>query len=88
MSERLAVNELGDLVNGLRSTAARIQEANTRLEKETAVRKAALTRQGDAELEKLLGNPEYKTNAVEAGRKVKSENGTKTACDAIEAMLK
>lgn len=40
------------------------------------------------ELEKLLGNAEYKARAVEASQKVKSENGTKTACDAIEAVLK
>ncbi len=40
------------------------------------------------ELKKLLGNAEYKARAVEASQKVKSENGTKTACDAIEAVLK
>ncbi len=40
------------------------------------------------ELKKLLGNLEYKVRAVEASKKVKSENGTKTACDAIEAVLK
>jgi UDP:flavonoid glycosyltransferase YjiC (YdhE family) len=39
-------------------------------------------------LKNLLGNLEYKERAVEASRKIRSENGTKTACDAIEAVLK
>jgi S-DNA-T family DNA segregation ATPase FtsK/SpoIIIE len=58
------VNELGDLVNGLRSTAARIQEASAKLEKETAVRKAALTRQGDSELEKLLAEQKARRDEI------------------------
>ncbi len=39
-------------------------------------------------LKNLLGNLEYKKRAVEASRKISSEIGTKTACDAIEAVLK
>lgn len=40
------------------------------------------------ELENLLENPEYRTNAVEASKTVRAEHGTRTACDAIELVLK
>ncbi len=40
------------------------------------------------ELKNLLADGDYKLNAVEASKKVKSEHGTKTACDAIEAVIK
>ena len=53
MSDRLSVSELGGLVNQLRDTSARILEARTHLEKEHAGRKAGLTRQADAELQRL-----------------------------------
>jgi rhamnosyltransferase subunit B len=39
-------------------------------------------------LRKLLSNLKYKANAVEAKRVVGTENGTQTACDAIEQILK
>lgn len=39
-------------------------------------------------LEEILRVESYKTNAVEASSIVKRENGTKTACDAIEEILK
>ena len=39
-------------------------------------------------LEEILEDESYKTNAVEASGIVARENGTKTACDAIEAILK
>ena len=66
MSERLAVNELGDLVNELRAATARIQEANARLEKETAARKAGLARQSNAELEKLLEEQKTRRDEIKA----------------------
>lgn len=53
MSKPGTVRETGDLLQELRSTAARIQEQNARLERETAQRKSALTRDGDAELKRL-----------------------------------
>jgi len=74
VSERLAVNEVGDLVNGLRGTATRIQEASARLEKETAVRKAALTRQGDAELEKLLEEQKARRDDIKGNAGVRLAN--------------
>ncbi|HXH69994.1 MAG TPA: glycosyltransferase [Pyrinomonadaceae bacterium] len=40
------------------------------------------------ELRVLLGDENYKINAVEAGKIVCAEHGTRMACDAIEAMLK
>lgn len=40
------------------------------------------------EIEELLENPSYKENAIEAGKIVRSEHGTKMACDAIETVLK
>jgi UDP:flavonoid glycosyltransferase YjiC (YdhE family) len=40
------------------------------------------------ELRALLNNEDYKQNAIEAGKIVRAEHGTKTACDAIEAVLK
>jgi UDP:flavonoid glycosyltransferase YjiC (YdhE family) len=39
-------------------------------------------------LRELLTDLSYKANAVEAGKIVKSEHGTKVACDAIEQILK
>ncbi|MGZ8939696.1 MAG: hypothetical protein ACXW32_10840, partial [Limisphaerales bacterium] len=53
MSKKLSVTELGDLVNELRATTLRLQETNARAEKETTVRKAALIRQSEAELQRL-----------------------------------
>ncbi len=38
-------------------------------------------------LKKLLNAKNYKSNAAEAARIVKAENGTETACDAIESVL-
>ncbi len=40
------------------------------------------------QLRELLGDPNYKSNAVEAAKIVEAEHGTRTACDAIEAILK
>lgn len=40
------------------------------------------------QLRKLLSKASYKENAVRAGKVVKSEHGTKSACDAIERALK
>lgn len=40
------------------------------------------------ELRELLENKSYATNAAEAARVIESEDGTKTACDLIEGMLK
>ena len=40
------------------------------------------------QLRKLLGDIDYKKNAVELGKIVRAENGTKIACDAIESVLK
>ena len=40
------------------------------------------------ELRELLSDSSYKTNAAETGKIVKAEHGTKTACDAIEDVLK
>jgi hypothetical protein len=40
------------------------------------------------ELRVLLGDENYKQNAVEVGKIVCAEHGTKIACDAIEAVLK
>src|SRR5688500_4344001 len=61
----MTVSEWGAAVNGLRSTAARIQEANARLEKESAVRKQALVKQADTELQRL--QDEQKTRREEIG---------------------
>lgn len=38
-----------------------------------------------AELKQLLNNPRYSERATNVGRQIQSENGVKTACDAIEA---
>jgi UDP:flavonoid glycosyltransferase YjiC (YdhE family) len=38
-------------------------------------------------LKVILSDESYRTNALEAARIVKAENGTVTACDAIEAVL-
>ena len=38
-------------------------------------------------LEKILSDPSYKSNAVEAARIVRAERGTVIACDAIEEVL-
>jgi UDP:flavonoid glycosyltransferase YjiC (YdhE family) len=40
------------------------------------------------ELSKLLGDLSYNANAVEAKRIIATENGTQTACNAIEKVLK
>ncbi len=40
------------------------------------------------QLRELLSNLSYKSNAVEASKIVKAEDGTKMACDAIEDILK
>ncbi|HVK57356.1 MAG TPA: hypothetical protein VM735_01140, partial [Candidatus Kapabacteria bacterium] len=53
MSDRLSVSELGAIVNGLRTTAARIQEASTRLEKDAGTRKAGLVKQADVDLQRI-----------------------------------
>jgi UDP:flavonoid glycosyltransferase YjiC (YdhE family) len=39
------------------------------------------------ELSELLDNPAYREQAAKIGRRVKEENGTKRACDAIEQVL-
>lgn len=38
-----------------------------------------------AELKQLLNNPKYTERATKVGQQIQSENGVKTACDAIEA---
>ena len=40
------------------------------------------------ELSELLHNPAYREQAAEVGQRVREENGTKTACDAIERVLR
>ncbi len=40
------------------------------------------------ELQLLLNNSQYKTKALEIAQIIQAENGVKTACDAIEALLK
>jgi rhamnosyltransferase subunit B len=40
------------------------------------------------EIEKLLSDKSYKTNAEQSAKIVNSEHGTQTACDAIEQVLK
>jgi rhamnosyltransferase subunit B len=39
------------------------------------------------ELRELLENPQYANKAVEIGQIIRSENGMKVACDAIEHQL-
>ena len=41
-----------------------------------------------AQLRELIKDESYKTNAIEAGKIVRAEHGTRMACDAIEAALK
>jgi UDP:flavonoid glycosyltransferase YjiC (YdhE family) len=40
------------------------------------------------ELSELLNNPIYQERAAKVGEQVREENGTKTACDEIEQMLR
>ena len=40
-----------------------------------------------SELSELLNNPTYREQAAKVGRRVREENGTKAACDAIEQAL-
>jgi len=40
-----------------------------------------------SELLELLNNPTYRQQAAKVGKRVREENGTKTACDAIEQVL-
>ncbi len=40
------------------------------------------------QLRQLLADKSYQTNALEAGKIVRAENGTNVACDAIESVLK
>src|SRR5256714_6162316 len=40
-----------------------------------------------SELSELLDNPTYREQAAKVGRRVREENGTKRACDAIEQVL-
>src|SRR5207237_8174384 len=40
-----------------------------------------------SELSELLDNPTYREQAAKVGRRVREENGTKTACDGIEQVL-
>ena len=40
-----------------------------------------------SELSELLNNPTYREQAAKVGQEVRGENGTKTACDAIEQVL-
>jgi UDP:flavonoid glycosyltransferase YjiC (YdhE family) len=44
-------------------------------------------RSATRELEALLGNQDYSTNAAEIGRQVQNENGATAAADAIEEVL-
>jgi rhamnosyltransferase subunit B len=39
------------------------------------------------ELSELLNNPTYREQAAKVGQRVREENGTETACDAIEQVL-
>ena len=41
-----------------------------------------------SELSELLDNPTYRERAAKVGQRVREENGTKTACDAIEQVLR
>jgi DNA segregation ATPase FtsK/SpoIIIE, S-DNA-T family len=49
----MSVSEVGEVLNKVRSTAARIQEIYARLEKETHARRTNLTRQAETELQRL-----------------------------------
>ena len=40
-----------------------------------------------SELLELLNNPTYREQSAKVGQRVREENGTKTACDAIEQVL-
>jgi len=44
-------------------------------------------RRAAAELDKLLKDPSYRANASRLGQQLREEDGTKNACDAIEAYL-
>ena len=70
----MTVSEFGAVVNGLRSTAARIQEANARLEKETAVRKAALIKQADAEFQRLQEEQRARREEIGATARSRAEH--------------
>jgi rhamnosyltransferase subunit B len=45
-------------------------------------------RRAVSELSELLDNPSYRERAAEVGQRVREENGTKQACDAIEQVLR
>jgi rhamnosyltransferase subunit B len=45
-------------------------------------------RSAERELRALLGDQNYAASAAEVGRRVRSEDGTKTACDLIEQVLR
>ena len=53
MSKAMTVSETGEMLQRARSAAARIQEQFSKLEKDTAQRKAALGRQSELELQRL-----------------------------------
>jgi UDP:flavonoid glycosyltransferase YjiC (YdhE family) len=53
----------------------------------TIMRKHYTAERVAAELKQLLENPGYSEKAAEAGRRVRAEDGTRAACDAIEEQL-
>jgi rhamnosyltransferase subunit B len=52
------------------------------------VARGAYARRVRGELSQLLGNPAYAARAAKVGEIVRAENGTATACDAIERVLR
>lgn len=53
----------------------------------TIDREEYIAENASAEIERLLADLDYKARAVEAANDVRSEHGTRTACDAIETVL-
>jgi DNA segregation ATPase FtsK/SpoIIIE, S-DNA-T family len=74
VSRPLTISETGDLLHELRSAAARIQEESARLEKETALRKAALARESDAELKHLQAADKAKREELSAASAARGTN--------------
>jgi rhamnosyltransferase subunit B len=64
--------------------AARLSRLGT---SRTLPRKSYTAHGAARELGRLLGNPDYATRAAEAARRIATEDGVRTACDAIEANL-
>jgi DNA segregation ATPase FtsK/SpoIIIE, S-DNA-T family len=80
VSDTMAVSELGDLVNGLRATAARLNENISRLEKETATRRGTLLKQAEAELQKLREEQNGRRESISTSARERTEHlETRTA---------